>query len=141
MTAPTTISTQDLILLGSIIGGIIAAIQAVIVLGDRLWGKKDKPQTELSELTEVLRLLAERPGQSPFCANQHERLKESLSDVKGALLEQSKSLNALVETLQEQVHADELRHQAVMMKLELNAKAMEAGFKELGAAIHSNRAA
>ncbi len=87
-------TTQDLVLLGSVIGGIIAAFQALIFIGDRLW-RKDKSSAE----------------QSLQCGFQHK-------EIQGLLVTQTESLKEMVKALRDSVEDAKLRHQIIVDKLE-----------------------
>lgn len=115
----SALSVQDLVILGSIIGGSIAAIQGLIALGDRLWGKKKD-----ANLERILQVLADKASAPSGCSVQHQELRQTL-------VEQTKNLNQLVSTLSDQIHSDELRHQALMMRLELQGKTMESSLARL----------
>lgn len=88
-----TLDIQSLVILGSITGGIIAAMQALVTIGDRLWRKRD-PRTEHPTL---------------FSATTQQSLQQ-----------QTLILQDMVKTLQSMVNDANLRHQIILDRIEMN---------------------
>lgn len=90
------ITTQDLVVLGSIIGGIIGAFQALIALGDRLWKRSPEKDNTVQSLQ---------------CGFQHK-------EIQGLLISQTEALKEMVKALRDSVEDTKLRHQIIVDKLE-----------------------
>lgn len=73
MTEPNTgLSIQDLILIGSVAGGLLVIVQ----LGDRLWGKREPAKAAAVESP---------PAQSLLCGVQHTQALQELQEIRRSL--------------------------------------------------------
>lgn len=116
------LSIQDLLILGTVLGGTLGVIQALVALGDRLWGKRTH---DLAEAVEALQAIAERPIQSFDCRSQHNEIRtvlENQQQVTNALLD---AIKTLAEGIKSSSHAAELRHEQVIANLKLVAVTQE----------------
>ena len=84
---------NDPIATGAVIGGIIAAMQGIIFIGDRLWKRETKPD------------------QSVQCGFQHRLFEGALGEQTAALKEMCIALRTLTSDAQ-------LRHQIIVDKLD-----------------------
>lgn len=105
-------TTTDVITLGAILAGV----QCLIFLGDRLWKKEPDPTDNL------IRELIDRLGAAPQpegCTNQHQLIATSLNGHLGAIKELAETMKGMQDSMREQLKADELRHQLMIREMSL----------------------
>jgi hypothetical protein len=94
----------------ALLGVVFTMINALIKIGDRLWSKG---QAERS--------VDETNAQNIVCREQHHQLTESMRNLGAQMEKQSEIITRLVTVIREQAHAEEVRSQAVSMRLDLVA--------------------
>jgi hypothetical protein len=109
MTSALTLT--DLLVLGGAIATGLGAVQILIAIGDRFWGKPSP------------KVAAE---QSAKCGLQHETLRGEVAQLTRTMSEQTAALNRMATGISEQAHADQLRHQALFAKLDLMTQQHQA---------------
>lgn len=96
------LNTSDVVLLGSVIGGVIGTINVLIRLGDRLWGRARRAEAEM------------RPEQSQDCRFEHERQAETNRELKEALARLAAAQAELMTAVKVEHEAARLRHEELL---------------------------
>lgn len=114
------IETSDIITLGTIIGGAIAGVQALVYLGDRLWKRSSSDDPTDTLIRELIVKLGDSP-QPGACGQQHQLIATSLNGHLGAIKELAETMRGMQEAMREQLKNEELRHELMLRELQLIA--------------------